>query len=386
MQGGLVRLNVHIYPSAFEYESRILKVTRSLVSQSIVNRVLVIATAKDGLPERQTIDDRREVLRVKTRIKSDRLYSKVLQFIEWWARVFFSLRRESVDMLNCHSLSVLPLCVVLKWFHKSLLVYEPHELETETVTSKGIRKRISKWLEYSLIGQADLVIVVSSSISEHYRLNYKLPDVPVILNVPKIQEDEPRGSNRKLRACFDIPDKHLIFLYQGILDEARGIRLLLDAFTQIPLDHHLVFLGFGSLVDEIKAQTLLSPNIHFHPAVAPDKIMELTCGADVGLCLLTDNCLSYQYSLANKVFHYIHAGIPILVSSHLIDTGNLLEHYNCGWRVNNEVFSITDTISSIDSEAINIRYPGALQARKDFHWDHEEEKLREIYRNLLASS
>jgi len=385
MQDGLVRLNVHIYPSAFEYESRILKVTKSLVLKSIVDQVLVIATAKDGLPERQTIDDRREVLRVKTCIKSNRLCLKILQFVEWGTRVFFSLRRQSVDMLNCHSLSVLPLCVVLKWFHKSLLVYEPHELETETVTSKGIRKRISKWLERSLIGQADLVIVVSDSISKYYRRDYELSDVPVILNVPKIQGGEPRGPNGKLRDCFNIPDKDVVFIYQGILDEARGVRLLLDAFTQIPLDHHLVFLGFGSLVDEIKARTVLSPNIHFHPAVAPDKIMELTRGADVGLCLLTDNCLSYQYSLANKIFHYIHAGIPILVSSHLIDTGKLLDRYNCGWRVSNEVSLIADTISRIDSEAINIRYPGALQARKDFYWDCEEEKLGKIYRKLATS-
>jgi len=380
-----VGLNVHVYPSPFEYESRILKITQSLVSHSVVERILVIATAKEGLPRQQVLNDRREVLRIETRIKGNRLFPKILQFLEWSTRVFFSLRRESLEMLNCHSLSVLPLCVVLKWWHKSLLIYEPHELETETVSSKGTRKRIAKWVEGSIIGHADQIIVVSNSISESYRRDYKLANVPVILNVPEIQEHHTPTPNKYLRDYFDIPDKHLVFMYQGVLNIGRGIRLLLDAFSQVPLDRHLVFLGFGPLIDEIKAETVLRPNIHFHVAVSPDKIMGLTRGADVGLCMLTDDCLSYRYSLANKVFQYLHAEIPVFASSILVDTGKLLERYNCGWRVSNESGEIADCVTSIDLEAIEIRRSGTLLIREKFQWKHEEEKLSLIYRNLLAS-
>ena len=41
-------------------------------------------------------------------------------------------RNNPIACINCHSLSTLPICVLLKLYTKSYLIYDTHELETET--------------------------------------------------------------------------------------------------------------------------------------------------------------------------------------------------------------------------------------------------------------
>ena len=44
---------------------------------------------------------------------------------------------------------------------------------------------------------------------------------------------------------------------------------------------------------------------------------------DLGLSFEENSCLAYRYSLPNKVFDYIHAGIPVL-SSDLPEMSNFI--------------------------------------------------------------
>jgi len=374
-------LNVHVYPTTFEYESRILKVTRALIDNCFVNRILIIAMAKAGLPDTQSVDGSRNVLRVKTRINGNGLLLKILLFLEWSTRVIIQLRHEAVDMVNCHSLSVLPLCTILKWWHKCILVYEPHELETETATSVGIRKPISKYIERILIRHADLVIVVSDSIAEYYKSDYSLTDVMVILNTPDIQA-KYNPNSRILRDRFNIPDNHLVFIYEGMLEQSRGILWLLDAFRQVRPDRHLVLMGFGPMEEVIQKTSSSVTNIHAHPPVAPNDVMKYTQGADVGFALLSDDCLNHQCALPNKLFHYLHAGLPVVVSD-LVEMRTLVERYKCGWYVDNNPLSIAKCVASIDLEAVKIRQQGTKSASNDLNWGRESERIASIYRILL---
>jgi glycosyltransferase involved in cell wall biosynthesis len=375
-------LNVHVYPNAFEYESRILKVTKVLINRGFVERVLVIAMAKIGLPPKQSIDGSREVLRVKTRINGDGLWHKILCFVEWSIRVVVQLRHKAVGMVNCHSLSVLPLCVVLKWWHKCILVYEPHELETETATSIGIRKQIAKVIESRLIGQADLIIVVSKSIAKQYQSDYRLSDVSVILNVPDAQKEKTTKPNNIIRNRFMIPDNHMVFIYEGMFEESRGLGWLLNAFRQVSPDRHLVLMGFGPMEEEVRIAASSVNNIHIHPPVAPSDIIKYTQGADIGFALLTDDCLNHQCALPNKLFAYLHSGLPVIVSD-LAEMSALVDRYQCGWRVSNESLSIATCVLSIDEQAIKVRRDGTQSAIRDLNWGCESEKLASIYHDFL---
>jgi glycosyltransferase involved in cell wall biosynthesis len=379
---GIMR-SVHIYPSTFEFETRILKVTRTLIERTAVDRIIVVALAGPGLPEKQAIDASREVWRIGYAIAGEQLWAKVLRFLEWSVRVVWRLRREKIDIVNCHSLSVLPLCVLLQVLHKAILVYEPHELETETITSTGLRRRLAKVLEAALIRRADKVIVVSDSIARHYCADYRLGDVLVVRNAPEgISDSAPRPS-RIFRDLYAIPEDHLVFLYIGVLDEARGTRILLDCFKRLSSDRHLIFLGFGTMEEEIRAASRSHPNIHLHSAVPQSRLAEYTVGADIGFSIMDGSCLNHRCALPNKLFQYLQAGLPVIVSD-LEEMGEFVRQWRCGWCIGNDPAEIAALVSRLTSEDVARAKEGAERSRRTIDWAFEADKLAQTYADLFA--
>ena len=59
-----VRTNVHVYPSPIEFESRMLKVTKEIVSRGFAQDIVIVGIASEGLPSRERLDSERETLRV----------------------------------------------------------------------------------------------------------------------------------------------------------------------------------------------------------------------------------------------------------------------------------------------------------------------------------
>ena len=140
-------MNVHLYPSDFTSESRILKITEAITAEGIFDRVLMLGTWRRGLPRTQDVDARSEIRRLGRSKAGGNLLRKVFGTLDWYRAVWRELRGQRVDCLNCHALPILPLCIALKWRHRSILVYDTHELETESAVSTGVRKPIMKLLE-----------------------------------------------------------------------------------------------------------------------------------------------------------------------------------------------------------------------------------------------
>jgi glycosyltransferase involved in cell wall biosynthesis len=375
-------LGVHVYPSTFEFETRILKVTKTLVERTGIDRIIIVALARPGLPGRERLDGAREVWRIGCRLAGERFWARTARFIEWSFRVGWALRGEKLEVVNCHSLSVLPLCWVLSRLHRAVLVYEPHELETETATFTGWRQKLAKMVERTFIGRATMIITVSQSIAAHYRADYKRKDdVSVILNVPETDLRVPIQPNPVFRNLFGIPEQHFVFMFQGAFEEVRGAGLLLDAFRQVPTDRHIVFLGFGPMEDEIRRASTERRNIHLHAAVPPAQVIEYTLGADVGFALLDDGCLNHQCALPNKLFHYLHAGLPVIVSD-LQEMGALVDHWRLGWRVANNVEDIAACVRELTRDEVAHAAKGARASRATLNWSHEADKLAELYARI----
>jgi glycosyltransferase involved in cell wall biosynthesis len=375
-------LNVHVYPTPFVHESRILKITKTLADGGVFRRIDVMAALEDGLPEVQDIDGRRRVLRVKKSLgrSSSSTFWKAMRTLEWSWRLKDSLLGRPVACVNCHSLAALPLCVFLKRRKGAALVYDTHELETETLHTKGLRRVIARTVERLLIRFADEVVVVNDAIADWYRRAYGLDNVTVVRNVPVRRERDAKKS-RILRDAFGIGEDGLVFLYQGILTRGRGVNLLLDAFAGAGPDRHILFLGYGDLEGEVTRAARRFPNIHYHSAVPPEKIAEFTAGADVGVSLIENVCLSYYMSLPNKVFEYLQCGLPVVVSR-FPAMAEIVDRFGCGWAIPVERDLLARLVTSITREEISRRSERALEAGSSCHWALEEPTLLGVYRRL----
>ena len=77
----------------------------------------------------------------------------------------------------------------------------------------------------------------------------------------------------------------------------------------------LVIAGYGDEVDQLKRlahQQGKSDQIIWLGRITPDLLPSITKRALLGLHLLDTRSKNYRYSLANKCFEYMHAGLPML--------------------------------------------------------------------------
>ncbi len=302
----------------FTHDARVLKTTTSLVNNGYI--VEVIAHGNKGLSnseERENYIVRRFSYFDRTVTKS--IFSKL--------RIYFKYMLKSIqhckqfDFLHCNDLNTLPIAFVIKVFYNKevKVIYDAHEYETEVDGLRGLKKAFTKWFESFLIKYADKVINVSDAIANEYVKLYGIEKPTLVLNTPPYKKIIKKDI---FRDTFNIRKEQTIFLYQGGLSTGRGIEVLLDTFKLLWDEKKkakscpvIVFMGYGELEEKIQEQAENYKNIYFHQAVNPDVLLDYTNSADFGISMIEDTCLSYRYCLPNKIFEYLMAEIPVIVSN-----------------------------------------------------------------------
>lgn len=372
--------NLHIYPSPIKHESRMLRMTAAARDLAIFDRIVLVGTMdRDTAPD-ERIDDRREIARLGTpHDGARRLLPRLLRFMAWYLDVLGRFRRAPVTCINCHSLSALPLSVLLKLFTGAKLIYEPHELETETLMTTGLRRALVKIVEWLFIGRADSLIVVGPAIADWYRTRYRGVRPVVVRNLPQAYGKDERPD--LLRAALGIGASDMVFLYQGVFGEGRGIETILAAFAGSAPDRHVVFLGYGPLDALIDRSVRQHPNIHRLPAVAPAQLMAYTRSADIGLCLIEPVSLSYRLALPNKLFEYLAAGVPAIVTM-LPDMSAVVEESGGGWITANDPDALRRLVGDVTLDETTERRRKALAWSATNTWHQETRALESVYGEL----
>ena len=121
-------------------------------------------------------------------------------------------------------------------------------------------------------------------------------------------------------------------LHQGAPAPDRGCEQLIDAMAELP-DAHLVFLGsspFAGYEDGLRARRGRRERALPPVGAAVDELLAHTADADVGVSLLQDTCENHRLALPNKVFEYVAAGVPVVVSD-LPELARLVAEHGIGW-------------------------------------------------------
>lgn len=372
-------INLHIYPTPFTHESRVLRETAFLARAAQFSQIVMVGTARAGLPAVEQVDAHRTIRRFE-RTSGAGLLSKTVGTLAWLRRVYVAFRNEPLACINCHSLPVLPLGVVLAWRTGAKLVYDAHELETETDGLRGLRQAMSKLVERMCVRRAHAMIVVSDSIAAWYAKTYRITKPAVVLNTP--EHAAPPVSD-SLRTMLGIPSDRRIYLYQGMLIPARGIEAVCDAFELLPAPRPvLVFMGDGPLVELVRARAAKNPDIRHVPAVPPTDILRHTASADVGLCLFEHTCLSYYFCMPNKLFEYIRAGIPVICSD-LPELRRVVNGEHIGLIAPDaRPESIAAAVTAMEQRHPQ-SFAGALaQAADKYSWTRQTTVLAALYQEL----
>ncbi|MFW3344170.1 glycosyltransferase family 4 protein [Aliarcobacter butzleri] len=375
--------NLHISLTEFRNESRVLKETNSILKHNIASKIYIASLHADDLEEEKIYKDNLILNRFKlsSRKLSKNLFVQILKYFEFIYRITLFYRKKDIKMINIHAIALLPFGIFFKYLFKAKLVYDTHELETETNGSKRLRKKLAKFMEKSLIKKCDLIFVVSENIADWYAKEYDIQRPIVVKNAPKLIESKKTNHFRK---NLSIKDESIIVLYQGGLSKGRGVDLLLEAFKKRDDDKVvIVFMGYGQLEEEIKNASKEKNNIFFHPAVAPEVVLEYTSSADIGISFIENTCLSYYYCLPNKLFEYSMAGLPVIVSN-MKEMRELVEKYNMGIIVQDDkVNSMNNAIDKILQSDIKQMKQNARRCAEENSWEIQEIKMINEYKRVL---
>jgi glycosyltransferase involved in cell wall biosynthesis len=382
----MLKVNLHVFLSDFKHESRVLRETKSIVVSGLIKKLFIAGLWERGVKELEEIDDNRVVWRIRLRTRNlpKDLFHQFIKYAEWVIRIVVKFRKEPIVVVNCHGLSALPVGIFFKSLKKCKIIYDTHELETESNGLSGMRKTLAKLLERLLIRYSDSVIVVSNSIAEWYKRKYSIKKVYVVRNIPEELGYGVRTPvSNILRDKFRIKKSDILFIYQGGLANGRGISMILDTFSKVTEDKHVVFMGKGALGNLIKNYSCKFTNIHFHNAVNPEEVLRYTSSADIGISLIENVCLSYYYSLPNKVFEYLLSGLPIIVSD-FPEMGKFIDENKCGWKVNVDSKALFDLIKNISNAELIEKKEEAIRCKNKFSWHMEEQLLLKIYEDLTS--
>jgi len=367
------RVNLHLFFSPIRNETRLLKEAKALHDLRLFEQVVVIGLWDTDLPTQERLNDVLDVVRVKTSLhrwrevhgpKVSSLMGKLLallSFLQYMVVAIISVRRARPSHVSCHNLLLLPVAWVAALLSSAQLIYVPHELEVERTGLAGSMKHLSRAVERLFIGACHKVVVVCQPIADWYTERYALENVYVVRSIPEVgRSAESLASRTDRRLRHGLPRQGRVFIYQGVLARERGVDALLAVFERRQAESdHLLLMGYGEAVPRIKNAVSGSINIHFIPAVPVSRIVDHTVLADVGVFCLNDPLtLSYQYSLPNKFFEYLAAGIPVIVSPNLRLLSEIVLENQLGWvasidELETLLHTLTETSISQKKNAID---------------------------------
>jgi glycosyltransferase involved in cell wall biosynthesis len=177
-----------------------------------------------------------------------------------------------------------------------------------------------------------------------------------------------------------------IILYQGAVNIGRGLNEMLLAMMKIE-NATFYIAGDGDEMQPIKKsikELKLENKVKLLGKKTPDELKEITQHAYIGINLLENRGLSYYYSLGNKTFDYIQAGIPQVLIG-FPEYIALNNKYNIGIVVEElSVEKIETVITKLieDKNLYNELHQNCLKAREELCWENEEKILIEIYERL----
>lgn len=371
---------VHIYFSPMKFESRVEREVSSVMGRGIFDCCEVVGFQSGGSLTKETLREKVEIIRLP--LWSKKFGFRALSYFEWCGRLLFRYIFERVTVFHCHGLVCLPLGFLFKVLKGSRLIYDAHEMETDKPRMSSSQKYVMRKVEKFFIGYADSILVVNSAIRRCYEELYgeKVSQKLItLLNLPQKENlNFSPGDDFALRKPLGLGGASILYLYFGLFSKGRGIELLMETFSELSSDHHIVFVGYGALQNKIQEFSEKFSNIHWRPPVSSSQMHSFCNEADVGLTIVDDKSLTYRYSTPNKFFQYLMAGLPVLISREIF-LSEFVANSDCGWTVETNKEALKQIVATLGRHEIAKRSKKSKECGEVLVWENQEPLLLKAY-------
>ncbi len=297
-------------------------------------------------------------------------------YLEYNIRLLFYLLFKTADCICAIDLDTILPCLLISKLKGIERVYDAHEYfsQQKEIISRPAIYRIWHWIEKKTIPRFKHGYTVSQSIAEAFEKNYGV-HYSIIRNLP-----EKKTNNYKL------PRENML-LYQGAVNEARGLEYLIPAMKSLDAPLHIYGDGnfMQATIDLIKENDL--PNkVLLMGKRLPKELDAITQKAKIGINLVENIGLNQYYSLANKFFDYIQFETP-QISMNFPEYKRINDQYEVSILLDelNETTIATAINLLLKDTALYERLKAnCAVAKKHLHWGEEEKILIQFYKQLLG--
>lgn len=361
----------------------VVSVISDLVSDQRVHKVCLYLVANDFEVNLIGRENKKSLPVEHRSYKTERIFcyfnNGVLLYAEFMIKLFFKLFAKKTDVFLANDLDTLLPNYLVATSKNKKLVYDSHEYFTgvpeleKTVT----KKRIWKGFENFILPKIKYAYTVNQSIADLYGSEYGI-NMKVVRNVPLLQ---PQAQDFKKL----YPEDKIILLLQGAgINEERGAEELIESMQLLPDKFNLYLIGSGTCWEKLKISTKklqLQERVTFIEKLPFDQLRHYTEQAHLGLSLDKPVSLNYQLSLPNKIFDYIHAGIPVLASP-VVEVKNIIENFEVGTTINEVTpnciaAAVTDVFNN--PSLYDYWKANTSKAAEILCWQNEQKVLDEIF-------
>jgi glycosyltransferase involved in cell wall biosynthesis len=305
-------------------------------------------------------------------------------------------RRHRADLYIAHNLAALPAAGAAAQRYNARFGFDAEDYhcgELAMTEMNAPELRIRKSIESYWLPKAAHLTAASPGISDAYRRDYHVQMQPILNVFPLSRAPKQPGVPRSWRG--EMPS---LYWFSQTIGENRGLEEIVAALACMKTKAELVLRGNASpgYVNRLlaTARTVggdeLVKRIKILPVAAPDAMARLSAEHDIGLSVETSTTGNRDICLTNKIFIYLLAGIPVLLSRTAAHTELASQLGSAAILVDlqsaqNTAAALDNFLASRDMQ-IRAREKAWRLSRERFNWDIEQKKLLVAVEKALATA
>ncbi len=304
-----------------------------------------------------------------------------LFYAEYNFRLFFYLLLARFDVVcACDLDTALPVRLSSAMKGK-IAVYDAHEFFTEVpeLAGRSFIRGIWEFIGKITIPGFDLRYTVGEELAALMGKKYNTP-FSVIRNIPSSTQSIPHEHTDE--------EKSNILLYQGALNVGRGLEAILEAIQNLPF-WELWLAGEGDITNKLKELAVkygIEHRVKFLGWVFSHDLPALMNQAKLGINLREAGSLNDYYSLPNKFFDFIHAGLPA-INMNYPEYKRVCSQFPCSFLIDHvSAKEIENAIHRIENnpDEYSRMTQACHNASLEFTWVHESNKLLSLYNEVIT--
>lgn len=307
-----------------------------------------------------------------------------LFYLEFNLRLLLFLLFKPCDAICSIDLDTAVPGIIAAKLRKKIHIFDAHELFTHVpeVARRPQIQAIWEKIQAFTFKHCNTAFTVGPAIAQYFTEKYHKP-VQVVRNMPRASVVAHTDT-----AHFAAIENKKFILYQGALNEGRGLELLIQAMVNIPCE--LVLAGEGDVSEPLRKLTQslnLENKVHFLGMIPPHQLPALTKLAYIGFNVSENVGLSYYLSLNNKFFDYTQSHLPSLINPYP-EYKQLLSEFQVGLLTEPKIESIIEQASELlnNPSLYQELKSQCIAASEKWTWEQETPKLLSIFESSLLGT